>query len=276
MPLALILHRAKELTIDRKRRALGILESFLIRRMVCGWTTKNYNRLGASLVPSIKTDIANADDVLEARLAAETAPANQWPRDSDIRQSVREKDMYGYRRQDRLVMVLWRVEERLHASNPRVEQGVPAPPDLTLEHLIPQTWDPHWPLDNSRDDPVAWRTGHIHKLGNLTLTSGPMNAALSNGPWHAAERPNDKQRLLHNSVLVINHTVAGDHPFSFGEADVDARGEALADAIIAIWPGPPDEADTLNRLVDGERATAPPDCNRPNLRWMGEMVRPKA
>ena len=216
-----------------------------MRRMLCGWTTKNYNRLAAALVGEIKKDIAHADTVLQNRLAAETAPANRWPRDDDLHAALRNKDMYGQRRQDRLVMVLWRIEEHLRNADNKVEQGLAAPSKLTLEHLIPQSWESHWPLDESQDDPTAWRNIHLHRLGNLTLTTGPLNSSLSNLPWHAPHEPKDKRRsLVQHSLLKLNTTVVHDYPEHFDEHSVDQRGAHLTELITWLWPGPQPEPAT--------------------------------
>jgi hypothetical protein len=212
--------------------------------MLCGGTTKNYNRLFAALVGDIKADLPHADDVLAARLAAETAPANRWPRDSEVRSAILTRDMYGQRRQDRLVMVLRRIEEHLRAMDNKTEQVLSTTSHLTLEHLIPQTWEEHWPLDQTQDDPLTWRTTHLHKLGNLTLTTGALNSSLSNAPWHAPLHPKDKRRsLTEHSLLKLNSTLANRHPDSFTEADVDQRSAYLANLITVIWPGP-EEVDT--------------------------------
>ena len=122
-PLALILFRSLDLSAERRRRALEILESFLVRRLICGWATKNYNRLAASLVRVLNPQIATADDALATALAAETAPANRWPRDDDVREVLRTKGLYGSRRRDRLVMVLWAIEERLRELDSMTEQA---------------------------------------------------------------------------------------------------------------------------------------------------------
>ncbi|MGH3116377.1 MAG: HNH endonuclease family protein [Gaiellales bacterium] len=79
-------------------------------------------------------------------------------------------------------MLLWRIEEQLRAEDHKAEQGLAAPTNLTLEHLILQSWEQHWPLDDTHEDPIGWRNTHLHKLGNLTLTTGALNASLSNGP----------------------------------------------------------------------------------------------
>lgn len=256
MPIALTLLRSEAVTDERRARAFRILESFLVRRMLCGGTTKNYNRLFAGLVGDIKNDLAHADDVVAKRLAAETAPANRWPRDSDVRSTLLTRDMYGQRRQDRLVMVLRRVEERLRATDNKAEQGIATTSNLTLEHLIPQTWEPHWPLDDTQDDPLGWRSSHLHKLGNLTLTTGPLNSSLSNAPWHAPTQPKDKRRsLVEHSLLKLNSTVFTRYPEAFTEKDVDERGALLAELIIQIWPGP--GGAEQSGTVDAEQPSAP-------------------
>jgi hypothetical protein len=238
-PLALVLGRSPEVSPEQRLRAFEILESFVVRRLICGWTTKAYNRIAASLVADVKRDLTHADDVLRNRLAAETAPANRWPRDEDVQSVILEKDMYGQRRQDRLVMVLWRIEEHLRAEDPLSEHGLAPPQRLTLEHVIPQSWQEHWPLDESVEDPIAWRTSHLHRLGNLTLTSGPLNSSLSNGPWDAPDAPNDKRRsLTGHSLLKLNSQLAATNPHGFDEHSVDARGTELAKIICQVWPGP--------------------------------------
>ncbi|OBH94303.1 DUF262 domain-containing protein [Mycobacterium sp. E2733] len=259
MPIALLLLRSDQISAERRAHAFAILESFLVRRMLCGWTTKNYNRLAAALVGEIKKDIAHADTVLQSRLAAETAPANRWPRDDDLHAALRNKDMYGQRRQDRLVMVLWRIEEHLRIADNKVEQGLAAPSKLTLEHLIPQAWESHWPLDGNQSDPAAWRSAHLHRLGNLTLTTGPLNSSLSNLPWHAPEEPKDKRRsLVQHSLLKLNTTVVHDYPEHFDEHSVDERGAWLTSRITQIWPGPPvhRESDVENASHGADAAAA--------------------
>ena len=239
MPIVLTLLRSDDVTAERRAKAFRVLESFLVRRLLCGGTTKNYNRLFAAMVGDVKHDLAHADEVLAARLAAETAPANRWPRDHEVNTAILTRDMYGQRRQDRLVMVLHRIEQRLQKADHKTEQGLVITSKLTLEHIIPQTGEPHWPLDAAQNDPLAWRASHLHKLGNLTLTTGPLNSSLSNAPWHAPLQSKDKRRsLVEHSLLKLNSTLASTHPESFTEINVDQRSAYLADLITQIWPGP--------------------------------------
>lgn len=136
-------------------------------------------------------------------------------------------------------MVLWEIEVRLRAQDARTEQGLAMPENLTLEHVLPQSWEAHWPLDDSVEDPRQWRERHLHRLGNITLTTGELNSSLRNGPWHAPEAPNDKRRgLATHSLLLLNARLAEQHPEVFSERDIDRRGEFLAEEFCQIWPGP--------------------------------------
>ena len=154
-------------------------------------------------------------------------------------------------------MVLWRIEEQLRAEDKKAEQGLAPPKDLTLEHLLPQSWQKHWPLDPSLEDPLAARETHMHRLGNLTLTTGRLNSALSNGPWHAPDTATDKRRaLLAHSLLRLNVLVVIEYPEQFDERAIDRRGEFLFRAITRIWPGPPNGTTPMRAFVPEIASTA--------------------
>lgn len=135
--------------------------------------------------------------------------------------------------------VLWEIEKVLRRESKKTEQDLVRPPDLTLEHIIPRSWQDHWPLDESTEDPIAWREEHLHRLGNLTLTTGPLNAGLSNAPWTSPQGEGGKREgLLSHSLLRLTSTLAAEFEHGLTEDDVDRRGAELARRFIAIWPGP--------------------------------------
>ena len=238
LPVALLLFRDPEIDPERRRRVLAIIEDFLIRRMICGSTTKNYNRLGADLVKALKGNLNEPDVVAHRFFAEQDAAANRWPSNAEVTEAIVEKPLYGQRRRERLVEILWEIEKRWRTAAPKTEQGLSKPENLTLEHILPQSWESHWPLDQSAEDPVAWREQHLHRLGNLTLTTGELNSSLRNSAWNAPEGTTDKRRgIVKHSLLLLNSRLAEAHPESFTEHDIDRRGRQLAAEILAIWPG---------------------------------------
>jgi Protein of unknown function (DUF1524) len=78
----------------------------------------------------------------------------------------------------------------------------------------------------------------VNRLGNLTLVTQPLNAALSNAPWvRSATSPISKRaELAKRSVLLINQQLCQHQEWN--EELIDARGEELTDRILRIWPGP--------------------------------------
>jgi len=73
------------------------------------------------------------------------------------------------------------------------------------------------------------REERIHRLGNLTLVTKKLNPKLSNGPWEAK-----RADILKHSALALNR----DLPEEWDEESIDARGPALAELALGIWPGP--------------------------------------
>ena len=109
---------------------------------------------------------------------------------------------------------------------------------LQIEHVLPQRWRDHWPVDPTLDDEQraeaeANRELHGNRLGNLTLITSKLNPSISNGPW-----PAKRAKLEEHSILHLNRDLVTGHETEWAEADIDARGEKLASVICRHWPLP--------------------------------------
>lgn len=235
MPLILLLFREPAITPERRRRALRMLESWLVRRSLMRLTTKNYNQEVAALLGRITEDAETADDVILEHLRSSASDVNRWPTDEALIKSLSERDAYGSIKSTRLVMVLSAVEKLLYTS--KVE-ALPVPEGLSLEHLMPQEWDKNWPippiLDPSQlEEAREGRERRIHRLGNLTLVTIPLNSAMSNSDWQTKKRELNK-----GSKLLLNTEILEAYPHAFTDGDIDARTSVLAGRICTIWQGP--------------------------------------
>jgi hypothetical protein len=81
-------------------------------------------------------------------------------------------------------MLLRAIEMSLYSS--KVE-AVSVAKELSIEHVIPQTWQTHWPLSpdltsEQRQEAESARNARIHFLGNLTLVTRPLNTRPSRMP----------------------------------------------------------------------------------------------
>jgi hypothetical protein len=74
----------------------------------------------------------------------------------------------------------------------------------------------------------------VHRLGNLTLLTAPLNSRVSNGPWPAKRTA----LLKHNTINLTGRVVAETEGKAWNEKLVDARTTELIDALLRIWPVP--------------------------------------
>jgi hypothetical protein len=236
MPIVLLLFRSVEVDPERRRRCLRMLESWLARRALMRLTVKNYNRLVPRLVARLKADLDRCDEVLFTALAGGEGEISRWPDDQEFIEFLISRDLYGTVSRPRLAMALAAVEASLRSAKTEIEVSG----TLTIEHLIPQDWEKHWPLtdpdgkpreDEPRKRAAAERNARLHRLGNLTIVTSPLNSAMSNEPWKTK-----REALNRHTVLLLNSRIASREQWD--ERAVDEHGTWLAERLAAIWPGP--------------------------------------
>jgi hypothetical protein len=105
VPVALLLFRAS-VEPARRTRALLALESYLVRRLVRGLSTKNYSQLAARLVSVAREDLATADDQIIQELLSSGADTFRWPTDDELVKHLESQSLYGWIGQRRIVFVL--------------------------------------------------------------------------------------------------------------------------------------------------------------------------
>lgn len=235
-PVALQLLRAVPETLTRERasRAFHALDSYLWRRALMRGTTANYNRLMLDLLKAINENIEQADDMLIEHLAGLDGNSVRWPNDDELREDLDVRALYGGGtvRKATVSTALRLVENEWR--RPRGEGPLGADNSLQIEHMLPQKWRAHWPVDPEPTDTLAEREQarqtHVDRLGNLTLVSPSMNSAMSNREWDIKR----EQLRVHSNVLITQRYLGN----AWDEDAIRGRASALIDALTAIWPGP--------------------------------------
>lgn len=231
IPVILFLFKQESLSAERRLLALAALESWLVRRMICGFTTRAYNRHVVDLLQAMGEAPQEADNRLIAALRESTADASLWPSDEQVQQALVSLPFYRRLAQPRQRLVLAAVENAMRSEK---SEEVAVPANLTIEHILPQSWKQHWPVDPPGDLAAELeREKHIHLLGNLTLATGKLNPDMSNGPWHTK-----REALNEHSVLLLNRRLVDFYPERWDEQSISARSLELAEYIKRIWPGP--------------------------------------
>lgn len=235
MPLVLLLFTRPEIDRDNRQRSLRMLESWLVRRMLVGLTTKNYNREIADLLDRVRSRPSDAARVIQDHLALATGDTNVWPSDKMLLNQLTTQPVYGRLTIGRTAMVLRAIEHLRAGANPDVAVIAPK---LTIEHVMPQAWRTHWSLGEFRDEmEAAERAGerdrHIHLLGNLTLLTGVANSTASNYAWEMKKDYLQEASRLHLTGELLAH-----YAQRFDEGAIQRRGVRMATEVCTIWPGP--------------------------------------
>ena len=229
-PVLLLLLSAEEGT---RIGAFNALESFLVRRMICRQTTKDYNRLVLELASRLRgSGLDKADAVTVGFLKEQTAYAREWPSDEAVADALESSPLYRLLTRGRLRLVLEGVERRLRSSGKSEQTNVP--PNLTIEHLMPVGWGKmEWPLPEGLDEDVATyqRSTLIHSIGNLTLATPKLNSSMSNGPWTSK-----RDELQEHSVLLLNNELLSQP--AWNEETIRSRSRRMAQLVSERWPGP--------------------------------------
>ena len=213
-------------------RSLRALESFFIRRAVCGTNSMGLNRLMFELLALMNDHKdGSVDEAIISFLQGKESDQRAWPSDAEFLDAFlnRRQSVAGTGRQ-RLVMILSALNEELTTSSTETVDYS----HLTIEHVMPRKWRDHWPKpvdpERSPEEAVAHRDNVIHTLGNLTLLTGRLNISVSNGPW------SQKRPELDKSVLRLNQDLK-DHE-QWDEDAILARGQRLYETALKVWPGP--------------------------------------
>lgn len=213
-------------------QAIGDLESYLVRRFICGYTTKSYNRtflnrLLVEMVREQKTDAATLRD----KLLSLQGDSQCWPDDEAFALNWCHRALYQGRNTSKVRAVLEALELSMRGSK---QESLVLPDGLTVEHVLPQKWQTNWPLAEDTPENQERRRRLLHSIGNLTLVTQAFNSALSNEPF-AVKR----QEIVTTSLLMLNTHFQryGDND-SWDEEDIVVRADSLFASALKIWPMP--------------------------------------
>ena len=194
------------------------LESFAIRRSICGESTRAYYQTFPGSIKAIDEDAI-------AQSLFSYLKRRGWPSDEEFRSALVTFDLYS-REGDKCRLMLETLQRNY---------GHKEPVDLEstqIEHVMPQEI-------GEGEDGEAWKSmlggdwekvhkEWLHTLGNLTLTG--YNPELSN------RRFDYKQTLFEDSKIDLNeYFVEVDR---WTQDEIKDRGRELADRISVIWPVP--------------------------------------
>jgi len=207
------------------------LESFLVRRVVCGLTPKNYNKLFVDLIKELKKNDDFSASAIRQFLLNQTSDIGRWPNDEEFKKAWLEIQFYKQLKRTKGRMILEALEAALYTGK---TEEIQIERRLTIEHLLPKEWESHWTLPCVNDIIEAnkmkeRRNQLLHTIGNLTLLTKELNPSVSNGPWEKK-----RKEILKHSALNLNRAL----PEAWDEGTIQKRAHDLFEHALKIWPRP--------------------------------------
>ena len=183
-------------------------------------------------------------------LAEGKGATREWPDDKDFEKNFCSKAIYNKSlNSSQIKLILQLINDQL--VTPQTEQITVS--NLEIEHIMPQAWYDNYELEGeimskeiidgwdifenddemAKSDKVEERNNLIHSIGNLTIVTKSLNAAMRNGPFKG------KKKDLRNSILFLNRYF--DKIETWDEKEIDRRARWLFAGARKIWAGPSKE-----------------------------------
>lgn len=206
------------------------LESIALRYTICKATTKNFNKNCVELIAGKITtsDLLNISDVGDSALTASL-------------QCIGNKHA-------RLV-IFWTELKR------RFDDKMCAEKELkyvyTLEHVMPQKWETHWPITNpqavnaangspitDQEEAESARSAAVYEIGNMVLLNHSLNASLRNYDiTRKMEGEGRKNGIRKYGALLSTKDIIDvvDRGIAWDENSIRKRTNDITNQVLAIW-----------------------------------------
>lgn len=248
-PLVIYLFEEANLGESELSECLRTIESYIVRRLVCHKDNKEYNKYFPEVIGRLRKE-GPSHATLRKVLTAGSGATREWPNDQEFERYWCSSPMYNVLQSGQIGTILKMIEDKTRTSKTEKVTITHA----SVEHIMPREWSDHYPLDGElvpkkmaddwfypqdEGDISKWqqikekvqaRNRAIHCMGNLTVVTQPLNAAMKNGPFK------NKKADLRNSVLLINRYFDGLE--TWDETEMERRARVLFETAKEIWAGP--------------------------------------
>lgn len=218
---------AKNVSNEEERNKMyGILESYIMRRMIVHGSSKNYNGLFESLVLNRILDAEN----LLAKLKEGKDSSTFFPDDRSISEGIKTAKLTNLHSKG----ILYLMESKVRPANSSVALlGIN---HYSLEHLMPKKWRNNWPSCETPEE-ASKRDGILLTLGNLAIITQSLNSTIRDASWKIKKEGTGGGKLGLNLCASGLYTLHGAlDKEEWTEKEIKQRGTWLFKQAKKTWP----------------------------------------
>lgn len=168
-----ILYVAKNVENQNElRKIYGILESYIMKRMIVHAPTKNYNNLFTSLILNGVLDA----EALKERLNKGNDATTFVPSDDDLLNGFKTAKLVNLQTRG----ILYLLEAGIRSA--KSSTALLGFNNYSLEHMMPKKWRNNWP-ECETDALARQRDSVLLTLGNLAIIPQSLNASIRDSSW---------------------------------------------------------------------------------------------
>lgn len=223
---------------DELLKQLHKVETYIVRSIVCGESTKNLNKECIILI--------RGESTLDAYIKEKDLSDERFANGIRI---ITENNIGK--------MLLFWIELYKQEKDKKADKKALFYSTYTLEHIMPKTWKEYWnmkavPVINintgkivdDEEEAILIRDESVYELGNMALLSGSLNSSISNYEFERKINGDPKGRMKKKEGIRSYATLSTtseivaiyDEKKKWDELDIRTRTNKFAKIILDIWP----------------------------------------
>jgi uncharacterized protein with ParB-like and HNH nuclease domain len=219
-----ILYILKEVTNkEEMENIFRLLENYLMRRLICKETSKNYNNLFVSFI----RNKINSYEVLRDKIEKAEDMTNRFPSDKALMKGFAESKLTNQQAKVALYLIEKSSQDKKDATIIRPFN------EYSVEHIMPKMWRNHWKNLGIRDEDE--RDEYVRKMGNLTILPASLNSSVRDADWKTKKTGRGNKKGLEyysKGIKIFEPYLKRD---DWNEDVMKERATELCRQAISIW-----------------------------------------
>lgn len=208
-----------------KNELFGIIETYIMRRMITHSNTKNYNQLFTDKL--INNRILSKQEFLDY-IEKRDDKVNFLPTDDELEKGFNTSILIN----KQSAGILYLIESKIR--NEKDSTALLGINKYSLEHLMPKKWRNNWDKLSSKESEIN-RDRKLLTLGNLTIITQSLNSSIRDSKWEdKLKGKNKKGGLIEYSGGLKTISQFLEYP-EWDEKTIEERALFLYEKAKQIW-----------------------------------------